>query len=189
MTDDFAPPPAPDGTPAGTVKRSDFRPTPPARRRSRFPRWVAVLLGVGLVAIAAGVVAQVTLTIRNSNLTPADASATGRLHSAQLVTGMCIDSLGDGAGPVFVVACDEPHSAEVVSSFTFTADEWPGSDEVADAVLAYCATQLAPGGALESAAAGREWVAWVPSEGTWSHGDRMGLCIVTDSTAWQGKAG
>ena len=104
------------------------------------------------------------------------------------VHALVLDSLGDGAGPVFVVPCDEPHSAEVVSSFTFTADEWPGSDAVADTVLAYCATQLARGGALESAAAGREWVAWVPSEGTWRHGDRVGLCIVTEDIAWEGKA-
>ena len=175
---DFAPPPAPDGTPTGTVKRSDFRPAPPARRRGRFPRWVAVVLGLGALAVAAGVVAQVTLTVRNGNLTLAAADATGRLHSAQLVSGMCLGSIGADAGPVVVVPCEEPHAAKVVSAYMFTSDDWPGDQAVAERALAYCAAQLAPGGPLEPVAAGKTWVAWVPSEGTWQHGDRSGLCIV-----------
>lgn len=178
---DFAPPPAPDGTPTGTVKRTDFRPAAPARRRSRFPRWVALLLGAGLAVILAGVVAQVALTVRNGNLTPADVDATGRLHSAQVVAGMCLESFESTAGPVVVVACDQPHAAKAVSSYTFTTDEWPGDSQVAATLLNYCAAQLAPGGAMAEAAEGREWVAWVPSEGTWNHGDRTGLCIVKEN--------
>ena len=188
MTDDFAPPPAPDGTPSGTVKRADFRPAAPARRRGRFPRWVAVLLSVGVLAIVGGIATQVTLTVRGNHLTAADADATGRLHSAQVVSGMCLESLGDEAGVVVVVACDQPHSAEAVSSYTFTTDEWSGDDAVADTVIDFCAAQLAPGGPLASAAEGRDWVAWVPSAGTWSHGDRSGLCLVTADTPWTGRA-
>jgi len=149
---------------------------------------VAVLLGLGVLAIVVGVAAQVTLTIRNGNLTPADPDATGRLHSAQVVSGMCLESLGDAAGVVIVLACDQPHSAEAVTSYTFTADEWPGDGAAADAVVGFCSTQLAPGGPLASAAEGREWVAWVPSEETWRHGDRSGLCLVTADEPWTGRA-
>ncbi|MGC4174189.1 septum formation family protein [Demequina sp.] len=185
---DFAPPPAPDGTPAGSVKRADFRAAPPAPRRSRFPRWLTVLLGLAGAVIVVAVAAQITLTVRNGNLSPAEPGATGRLHSAQVVSGMCIASLGDGAGPVTVVDCDEPHSAEVVSSYSAQGDEWPGADEIASTVLQYCASQLMPGGELAHAAEGRDWVAWVPSQATWEHGDRAGLCIVTAAEPWTGSA-
>ena len=203
MTDDFAAPPAPDGTPSGAlptsgvprgdvqrgdIQRSDFRPTPPARRRATFPRWVAVLMGVGALVIVAGVAVQVVLTVRNSQLAPADPHATGRLHSTQVVSGMCIESLGSDAGTVMVVSCDESHGAEAVSAYTFTGDAWPGDQSAADTVLGYCAGQLAPGAPLAGAADGRDWVAWVPSESTWRHGDRKGLCIVTSDTPWTGDA-
>ena len=188
MTDDFAPPPTPEGTPSGTVTRGDFRSKAPARRRSGFPRWVAVLMAVGGLVILAGVAAQVTLTVRNSNLTPADPGTTGRLHSAQVVSGMCLESLGKSAGTVNVVACEDSHTAEVVSAYAFTTDEWPGDEAAATAVLNYCAVQLAPGGPLSPAASQRDWVAWVPSQGTWQHGDRKGLCIVTAEAPWTGGA-
>lgn len=188
MTDGFAPPPAPDGTPAGTVRRADFRPPAPARRRSRFPRWVALLVGLGGAVIVAAVVAQVALTVRDGNLNSASPDTTGRLHSAQVVSGMCMKALGDAAGTVTVVDCAEPHAAEAVTSFTFTGDAWPGDASAAETVLAYCASQLAPAGPLAAAAEGRSWVAWVPSEGTWRHGDRTGLCIVTAESPWSGSA-
>jgi len=188
MTDDFAAPPAADGTPAGTVSRSDFRPTPPAPRRTPFPRWVAVLVGIGGLAVVAGVAAQVALTIRDANLTAAHPGDTGRMHSAQVVSGMCLESLGSAAGTVTVVDCDAPHSAEVVSSFAVPGEEWKGDAWVADAVLTYCTSQLAPGGPLADAVHHRTWVAWVPSAGTWRHGDRTGLCIVTSDSPWTGHA-
>lgn len=188
MTEDFAPPPTPEGTPSGTVKRGDFRPATPPRRRSGFPRWVAVLMGVGAVVLLAGVVAEVSLTVRSGNLAPANPGATGRLHSAQVVAGMCIESLGDSAGTVTVVPCAQEHGAEVVTAYTFTGDEWPGDNAAAATVLNFCAGQLAPGGPLAKAADGRVWVAWVPSQGTWQHGDRAGLCLVTSKTPWTGKA-
>jgi hypothetical protein len=188
MTDGFAPPPTPDGAPAGTVRRADFRPAPPARRRSRFPLWLKVLLAAGGVVIIGGVVTQVALTARSSNLTPADRDTTGRLHSAQVVSGMCLETLSDEAGTVRVVACEQSHAAEVVTAYEFAGDEFPGDADAATTVLAYCASQLAPGAPLADAADGREWLAWVPSADTWQGGDRSGLCIVTASEPWKGAA-
>jgi len=101
---------------------------------------------------------------------------------------MCLLEIGNQPGDVFAVACSERHEAEVVSSYNLTGDDWPGEAAVATSVLNYCASQLAPGGPLEAASAGRAWVAWVPSEDTWNTGDRKGLCIVTAGTAWTGKA-
>lgn len=188
MTDGFAPPPAPDGVPAGTVRRADFRAAPPARRRGRFPRWLTVLLAAGGVVIVGGIAVQVGLTARESRLTPAAPDATGRLHSAQIVSGMCIQNLGDEAGVVWVVSCDTDHDAQVVSTYKFSGDGFPGDDAVASAALDYCASQLTAGAPLADSARGREWVAWVPSEGTWKAGDRSALCIVTATTPWQDPA-
>jgi len=188
VSDDFAPPPTPGGAPAGTVKRTDFRATPPARRRRRFPRWLAALLAVGALVIVGGVAAQIALTKRATNSTPSEADATGRLHSAQVVSGMCLESLGDAAGPVTVVPCEEPHAAEAVTGITLSGVDFPGDESIAQTVLDYCASQLAPGGALDHVASGRQWVAWVPSKGTWSAGDRNGLCIVYADSPWTGPA-
>ena len=146
-------------------------------------------MGVGGLVILAGVAAQVTLTVRNSNLAPADPGTTGRLHSAQVVSGMCIESLGKSAGTVNVVPCEQSHAAEVVSAYAFTADEWPGDDAAATR-----SARLLRGAAgarrrrLRRPRHERDWVAWVPSQGTWQHGDRKGLCIVTSETPWTGKA-
>lgn len=188
MTDDFAAPPAPGGIPAAQARREDFRPAAPRRRRRRFPRWLLVVLVAGGLAIVGGVIAQITLTVRNGNLTPAAPGDTGRLHSAQVVSGMCLRSIGDAAGIVVAVDCDEPHAAEAVASYTFSGGAWPGDEAAADEVIAFCASQLAPGGPLAAAAESREWVVWVPSEGTWSAGDRKGLCIVWSEEPWTGRA-
>ena len=144
-------------------------------------------MAVGALVIGAGVVAQISLTARNGNLTPSEPDATGRVHSAQVVSGMCIESLGQSAGTVHVVDCDDAHSAEVVSSYVFTTDDWPGDAAVRDTALSYCAQQLGPGGPLATAADGRDWVAWVPSAATWQHGDRTAVCIVTGQVAVDGK--
>jgi len=101
---------------------------------------------------------------------------------------MCLRELGDEAGQVSVVDCGEPHRAEVVTAYSFTGSEWPGAEVASQTVLDYCAAQLAPGGPLAGASDGREWVAWVPSESTWAAGDRKGLCIVTSSESWTGRA-
>jgi hypothetical protein len=146
------------------------------------------MLGLGAAAILAGVAAQVTLTVRNSNLAPAEPGTTGHLHSAQVISGMCIETLEKSAGTVNVVPCDQRHAAAVVSTYTFPGDEWPGDEVAANSVLDYCATQLAPGGPLARAVADRDWVAWVPSAETWQHGDRSGLCIVTSEIPWTGDA-
>jgi hypothetical protein len=186
VSDDFAVPPSPDGRPAPQARREDFRAPTPPRRRGRFPRWVAILLGLGGIVIIASVAAQVTLRARDANLEPAEPDATGRLHSAQLVAGMCIEEIGDEPSQVLVVDCSEPHSAEVATVVTLSGEEFPGAAGIATEVLDYCASQLAPGGPLAEEVGGREWVAWVPSARTWSSGDRSGLCIVTDATPWTG---
>jgi len=184
VSEEFAPPPTPSGTPAGTVNRSDFRPLPPARRRGRFPRWLAALLVAGGVVIVGGVVTQLLLTSRAANLEQAEPDATGRLHSAQLVSGMCIDDLPAGVGVVTVVPCGEPHAAKVATAITLQGAEFPGDELVANTVLDFCTSQLAPGAPLAEVADGRKWLAWVPSAQTWKAGDRAGLCIVTSSTDW-----
>jgi hypothetical protein len=193
VTEGFASPPSASGTPgAPPPPRSDFRPAPlPPRKRA--PKWLWWLIIVSVAVIVAGSAWAIALERQAANLEPASAGVTGRLHSAQVVSGMCMESLGDAAGVVQVVPCDEPHRAEAVTAYTFTNDEWPGDSEAEREALDYCASQLAADGPLATASAGRDWVAWVPSEATWEAGDRTALCIVTTgigTTAepWTGRA-
>lgn len=145
-------------------------------------------MAAGVAVIVAGSVWAFMLDQVAHNLTPASVGTTGRLHSAQVVSGMCLERLGDSAGTVTAVECAEPHRAEAVSAHRFTDSAWPGDADVARRALAHCAGQLAPGGPLAAAADGRSWVAWVPSEGTWAGGDRTALCIVTADEPWTGRA-
>lgn len=148
-------------------------------------------MAVGGLAILGGIAAAVALTARNASFAVPDKNATGRFHSVQVASGMCLESLDQDAGPagsVIVVDCDDFHAAEAVTSYAFAGQEWPGDAQVAETVLAFCTAQLAPGGPLAIAAQNRDWVAWVPSHGTWKGGDRRGLCIVTSDQPWKGRA-
>lgn len=200
MSDDYAAPPLPGGAPAPPPQpRVDYRPAPGGGSAGRggssgsgarrgIPRWLWWVLAAGALVIVAGSAWAVLLEQRAKNLEPASVGTTGTLHSAQVVSGMCLEQLGDGAGSVAAVECSEPHRAEVVSAYRFTDSAWPGDAEAASRALAHCASQLAPAGPLETAASGRAWVAWVPSEGTWAGGDRVALCIVTSDEPWTGRA-
>lgn len=189
MTESFASPPSASGAPgAPPPPRGEFRPAPlPPRKRA--PRWLWWLIIIGVVVIIAGSAWAIALERQAASLEPAAAGATGTLHSAQVVSGMCMESLGEEAGTVRVVPCGEPHRAEAVTGYTFTNDAWPGDSEVASRALDYCASQLGPDSPLAAASDGRDWVAWVPSEATWAAGDRTALCIVTATDSWTGRAG
>jgi len=191
MADEFAPPPALEPAPAAAARRADFREPPLVGRRHAVPRWAWVAIASGVAAIGAGLAAAVIVDARAAALEPAALGTTGRLHSAQVVAGMCLLAIepADGpAGTATVVACDQPHSAEALASYPFASDEWPGPAEIRRTVLDFCSTQLGPDGPLSRAATNRTWVAWTPSERTWAAGDRTGLCIVSSDQPWTGHA-
>lgn len=192
MADDFAPPPALEPLPSASPSRAEFRsqPRPQSRKRRALPRWAWVAIASGMVAIGAGVAAAVVADARAAALEPASPGTTGRLHSTQVVSGMCLEAVAPRNGPagrVTVVGCDSPHSAEVVASYAYESGEWPGSADADHGVLSFCAAQLGPSGPLAGQLGDRTWVAWAPTERTWAAGDHTGLCIVTGARPWTGR--
>jgi hypothetical protein len=153
---------------------------PPAQRAwsSNSHRRALVLAGVGLVVLAAVIVAIVSR--------PSSVSPTRRLTGKQLRPGYCVrgSNLGlDTNGPwpreVTVVPCTQQHLAEVF----FAGSVWPqslaypGDNEVDRQANNRCDTAL-------DAYVGRAdyWVkftdrAIVPGSTAWSSGDRLVICI------------
>lgn len=215
---DFAPPPLPGGTgPAvasADAERVGHKPgggdSGPAthgsnsgrRRRGRKARartsngrWVLVTMITAIGLIVGGIGWASVLTYRASAVAPANQDATGSLHSGQVVTGMCLKKAPDldsVAGPVEVVGCADPHHAEALVSYTFTSGEWPGEATARGEVVGFCAAQVDPDAGYFPAtpdAPGYEWLAWVPSAGTWQLGDRTGVCVITTERPVTGSYG
>ncbi|MCA5892024.1 septum formation family protein [Isoptericola sp. NEAU-Y5] len=165
------------GPPSGRVGRPSRRPLGPrARRRVR----IAVVVGVAVVLVAAGVTLGV-LQWRDAAWEPvtADVDEPTEVNAVQLVLGSCLDELpADGpVGRVRVVPCDEPHRAQVVGRTDAARTAvWTGApDAVRRASLACGPDLLGPAG-RESADTLR-FVVWTPSKESWEAGDRTGLCL------------
>lgn len=205
---DFTPPPPPGGhdqhaTPsphreaatassAGTPDSGSSR----AKRTHRTNgRWVFVVMVSAIALIVGGIAWASVLAYRTSAVTPAAQTATGMLHTSQVVSGMCIKNAPDlDAEPstVNVVACSEPHHAEALVAYTFTSSQWPGGKDVADEVLGFCSEQASPDSPAiprSPEAPAFEWHAWLPTAATWELGDRAGLCVVTTQRPVVGSYG
>ncbi|WP_062304158.1 septum formation family protein [Demequina subtropica] len=193
MTDGFVPPPTlgEDGHAPGAATRSERsapRPAPRGpRRRGRRLAWIVG--GAAALAIAGGVVADVTLEASARAIEPAQRGDTGRMAAVAVVPGICLEDLpavSEPAGSVTAVACDEPHLAEAVAERTFTEEAWPGDDAVAAAMLDFCPGRVAR--IVPAALAdGLSWRAWAPSEASWKAGDRTGVCVVTAGSPLTGS--
>ncbi len=180
MTKDFAPPSGSSSEP------SDQRPTHTGGPLSSHPgqhtavrssgavritAWVAIAAGVALLI---GMSWSAALAYSDRAAEPAAVTETGDLDPLAVVPGMCLEDVGDD-GPVggtSVVPCDEPHKAEVFTSFVYTAAKYPGDSDTIDEALSTCATRLE--GLLPQDAS---WVAWAPSEASWARGDRTAMCV------------
>lgn len=99
------------------------------------------------------------------------------VHVRQLTVGSCVRSAPDGATDrVTVVPCQDEHAAQVVSTYLFDADSWPGAASVRSQVVGSCTISAA------EAEAGVRAVALVPTQESWRQGDRAGLCLLTRDT-------
>ncbi|MGV8977093.1 MAG: DUF4190 domain-containing protein [Cellulomonas sp.] len=130
---------------------------------------------VGTLALVA-VLVGATLTARNQHPLPADVAAPRQAHARQLVTGSCLDPLPTAGevDTVRVVPCSGPHAAQVVTEYAFDdAAVWPGQAAADARVAASCG--LTP----TERDAGVRAVSWAPTEDSWRHGDRLGLCLAT----------
>ncbi len=112
----------------------------------------------------------------------ADVTSTQTAHSRQLVLGNCLAELpanGDVA-KVKVVPCKEEHRAQVVARTEFDDDaSWPGQDAANGQVARICVSDVLS----KNAPADLELVVWAPSKGSWSDGDRVGLCLAGSTSA------
>lgn len=157
----------PSGTRPSGAPRTMFQAGP----RVAMAAWIAIAAGVALLI---GISWSAALAWSDDTLSFAKVGDTGPMSAAQVVQGMCLASVGgDGSvHDVEVVRCDEPHRAEIFTKKTFELAKYPGTDHVTSQALDYCTDRLT--GLLPE---GSSWVAWTPSEQSWSRGDRTALCI------------
>lgn len=149
--------------------------TPPPRNRRRLWITLAVVGTLVLVGVVAGGLAAVRFFLDTRALGAVDQAM--EVSARRLDVGHCVGDLpADGAvSRVQVVPCDQPHAAEVVGVHTLTDGEWPGEDVVRTQVENACEMDNA------QREGGFQAVVWSPSAGSWSQGDRRGLCL-----AWHG---
>jgi len=131
-------------------------------------------LGVlGTLAVA-GVVTAVVVTAMGTRPLPSDVASPRDAHAQQLVTGNCVAQLPDDGAvdTVPVVPCADPHAAQVITVYEFTADAvWPGQHAADTRVGRSCVLDQA------ETDAGVRTVTWAPTERSWARGDRDGLCL------------
>jgi hypothetical protein len=183
-----------DAAPQSTYGRSG-RGRGSKQRRGSNGRWVFATMIAAIGLIVGGIGWALILNYRSSSVTPAPPEATGTLHTGQVVSGMCIKEAPDldaAPSPVEVVTCREPHHAEALLDYTFTSNEWPGTDAATREVVDFCTVQVDPLTGtvpLVPDAPAFTWHAWVPTAATWQLGDRSGLCVVTTDIPVSGSYG
>ena len=158
-------------------------PVPPKRSRGLWFLTIA-LVGIGLSMLA------VNLGIEHGrdqgSKAPIITSREGQeINAIQAEPGVCLSDLPEDGDVSTVTAlpCSVEHRAEVVTSYVFEGD-WPGSAQVQADALSFCGGFIQPGfeaGAMFQPGdwdAGLRWVAWVPTEDSWSAGEKEAVCIV-----------
>ncbi len=185
MSHDFTPPgggdtsrPVPSRTEGAGIGGSGTRdidgPAPSMFRAGRSvatAAWIAIAAGVALLI---GISWAAALAWADKTSDSAQIGDTGSMSAAQVVPGMCLEQVGDDGDvrDVVVVSCHEPHRAEVFTKMNFDLAKYPGASEVTSQALDYCRDRLE--GVIPE---GATWVAWTPSEQSWSRGDREALCV------------
>jgi hypothetical protein len=158
---------------------------PPPPRSGR----LVILLGVLAVVLLLVGIIQLGLSVGRSKGTE-DVAVTdpegATINAIQATTGTCLAELPENGhvSRVLAVSCGFPHKAEVVSSYRLAGDDWPGQQSVKDQVLDHCGAFIQPGFDPDSMFKtsdwedGLRWVAWLPTEKSWSMDERSGVCIV-----------
>jgi len=153
-------------------------------RKSHAKIWIAVGAAT-LVLILVGVIG-VSWGRSIGTATPIITDLDGELINAiQAEPGICLEQIpGDGSvAQVNAMPCSAPHRAEVVASYAFSGDAFPGRDQVAAELMGYCGDVIQPG--FDAASMfqlndwndGVRWVAWAPTADSWSFGEKEGVCV------------
>jgi hypothetical protein len=149
--------------------------TPPPKDRRKVRIALAVVGTLVLLGLVAGGVTAARFFLDTRPL--GDVEQAMEVNARRLDVGHCVSDLpADGAvNRVRVVPCEDPHAAEVVGVHTLEDGPWPGDDAVRTRVENACEMDNA------QVDGGFRAVVWSPSAGSWSQGDRRGLCL-----AWHG---
>jgi hypothetical protein len=177
-------PAAVPGTPGGHAAPAepgpDTGPASPAGRPPRRRRSLAAILVGGLAAvclIGLGGFATVLLLHGRHHAPPPALPSVFRLQ-----VGNCVNSGTDGISSPTVVACGQPHDAEVYARFALAGHNWPGGAAIGAQARRGCTARL--GGYLNPQLAttvlAESYV--FPDQGAWNAGERAVICEIRSTT-------
>ena len=173
-------PAAVPGTPGGHAAPAEPGPgtgpaspggRPPRRRRSL----AAILVGgfAAVCLIGLGAFATVLLLRGRHRVPPPALPSVFRLQ-----VGNCVNSGPDGISSPTVVACGQPHDAEVYARFALAGHNWPGGAAIGAQARRGCTARL--GGYLNPQLAttvlAESYV--FPDQGAWNAGERAIICEI-----------
>jgi putative regulator of septum formation len=149
--------------------------SPPRRRRS-----LAAILIVGFAVICLiGLGAFATVLLLH-----------GRTHARppalpsvfQLRVGDCVNSGQDGISSPTVVACGQPHDAEIYARFALAGHGWPGSAAIGAQARRGCTARLGSylNPQLATTVLAESYV--FPDQGAWNAGERTVICEIRSTT-------
>ncbi|WP_431860140.1 septum formation family protein [Micrococcus terreus] len=112
--------------------------------------------------------------------TPSPSVSAEQMSIFQLSPGQCFDrpAEGDGLFRVSVVPCEVAHDQEMYAVLQLDHPSWPGAEAVQTEATDRCAGEFVAftGATADESRLG--FVSFVPSEGSWSEGDRQVLCAL-----------
>jgi len=173
-------PVAEPGTPGGHAAPAEPGPgtgpaspggRPPRRRRSL----AAILVGgfAAVCLIGLGAFATVLLLHGRHHAPPPALPSVFRLQ-----VGNCVNSGPNGISSPTVVACGQPHDAEVYARFALAGHNWPGGAAIGAQARRGCTARL--GGYLNPQLAttvlAESYV--FPDQGAWNAGERAVICEI-----------
>lgn len=158
--------------------------TPVRRRRAPGASQpaLAALLGLaaplGLVALTACGPQAGQVEVGTS--TPTSTIAVEQRSVFDLVAGQCFDTPEDGQGlfEVTVVPCDVAHDQEVFALVPLEDRSWPGLEAVEEESQRRCAEEFTAWVGVAPEDSRLTFSSFVPSEGSWTAGDRQVLCTL-----------
>lgn len=112
--------------------------------------------------------------------TPSPSVSAEQMSIFQLSPGQCFDrpAEGDGLFRVSVVPCEVAHDQEMYAVLQLDHPSWPGEDVVQREATERCAGEFLAytGATADESRLG--FSSFVPSEGSWSEGDRQVQCAL-----------
>ena len=148
---------------------------PPRRRRSL----AAILIGGFAAVCLIGLGAFATVLLLH-----------GRPHAPRpalpsvfrLRVGECVNSGPDGISSPTVVACGQPHDAEVYARFALAGHSWPGSAAIGALARQGCTARLGSylNPQLATTVLAESYV--FPDQGAWNAGERAVICEIRSTT-------